>query len=191
MSNLNFTLREDVAKDVRDNIERKNKPIDLNNMTLVDYCSLVSSTYSPQRYGSLMEKAITDRFCFTKVSSKEDCGDYKCQENKFVELKCSVVNSITDRKFNVVQIRPWQNVDHYQILVLDNTSQNVMAYKLSKEQMLEEAGKHGSVAHGTKSASDENTNIEYRLSITLESKHHKRWNNMYFDDEFAKKFITL
>ena len=84
--------------------------------------------------------------------------------DEWVEFKVSFESQ---GKWFLLQIRPYQDIDRYDILLIDADMKPTI-YKLSKEKMKELVDKFGDVCHGTKMSNQDNTNLEYRITLTRE-----------------------
>jgi hypothetical protein len=116
---------------------------------------------NPQSYGSKIERRwIKDRG-YKKVKSTLNRGDYK-DGNKWVEFKVSFESQ---GKWFLLQIRPYQKIDRYDILLIDKDMKPTI-YKISKDKMKELVDKFGDVCHGTKMSNQDNINLEYRITLT-------------------------
>lgn len=118
---------------------------------------------NPQSYGSKIEKRWIKDNGYKKVKSTLNRGDYQ-DGDEWVEFKVSFESQ---GKWFLLQIRPYQDIDRYDILLIDADMKPTI-YKLSKEKMKELVDKFGDVCHGTKMSNQDNTNLEYRITLTKE-----------------------
>lgn len=142
----------------------------------------IMSYLHPSTYG----KYIQDRYIYDKglesISSLEDRGDCMDVNGNYYELKTSFIDSVNSR-INVVQIRPWQNIDFYDIITIDKRENpfDVGVYRLSKNDMEYECSLLGSTAHITSEASRFNKNKELRFTLKVDpfSWDYIRWEEKY------------
>ena len=147
-----------------------------------EYFILGMSFLSPQSYGAKIQNRLVNQLMLEKVRPGENKGDFKDQFGEYYEFKVSILSN-NDSKINLVQIRPWQDINHY-CFVFDirNEEFTPYAFRLSKSQMKEELDiMKATAAHGTKDSNNNNKNIEYRMSISPnpENEHFKRWIEKY------------
>lgn len=178
-SNLEHTLmRMERAKNVI--FENKNK-----NLKDIPFCDIITMSgagvFTPQKRTSFLEDKMISLFSWRKVKAKENKGDYIDSNGKFFELKCSATNE--SQTINILQIRPWQNVDYYRIIFFDlDDSTKSKSYVLTKEEMLNEVSQIGCAIHGTKESNKDNQNIEYAIHLPLLNE----WDEKYIDNDFLK-----
>src|ERR1035437_7346137 len=120
---------------------------------------------TPQSYGARLQSFLIKRFRLNPPTSK-DSGDFVDQFGQPHELKASIITP-TNNCLNLVQIRPWQDVDYYCVAIDTRVSPyQEYVFVLSKSQMLEELRLNGATsAHGTALANKNNANIELRMAI--------------------------
>jgi hypothetical protein len=118
---------------------------------------------NPQSYGSKIEKRWIKDNGYKKVKSTLNRGDYQ-DGDEWVEFKVSFESQ---GRWFLLQIRPYQDIDRYDILLIDADMKPTI-YKLSKDKMKELVDKFGDVCHGTKTSNQNNTNLEYRITLTKE-----------------------
>lgn len=152
--------------------------------------SLISS-YSAQTKAPLAEKFIAKKLHYNMVSASQGQGDfYDPVKGEYIELKVSFSNK--GKNLNIRQIRPWQDVESYLLLYIDDFYQkdNVL-FRLNKVQMLEEIKNHGSHTHGTHEANKLNRNHEFSITIPIDPKKalYNRWSSSYRDDELLNKIM--
>lgn len=135
--------------------------------------------FSPQKRTVFLEDRMKHMFSWKTVNPLDERGDYLDTNNKHFELKCSSTND--SNTINVLQLRPWQDVDYYRIIYFDlNDSKKSKSYVLSRDEMLEEIKKYGQPTHGTKNANMVNNKIEYGFHLPIENE----WDNKYLDNNF-------
>lgn len=145
--------------DILKNI-RKNKEViinELNDEIFFLKCCLVN----PQSYGALIQNRFIRLNNGLKIKSSENKGDCII-DNHYYEIKSSIS---FNNCFNIVQIRPWQNIDYYLILANIDKNVSISVLKLNHQQMMNELENHKQTAHGTIIANQNNQNIEYRMTI--------------------------
>ena len=150
------------------------------------------SILTPQMYGARLESYIIEKFKLNRVSAKDGLGDFQDTLCKKSELKISII-TVTNNCLNMVQIRPWQDINGYLMIAIDTRSIPVKlyAFNLSKQQLLDELGiLNASSAHGTKKANVSNGNIELRMSLKIDNNdaNFLRWMSKYYNKELSNKF---
>lgn len=138
------------------------------------------SLLPPQVYGFRIQNRFKKELGM-KDSSSLDKGDFSDNEKDF-EFKCSLL-SHESSLVNFVQIRPWQKVDYF-FLILDirNDKFTKYGFALTHANMLEELSIISAhAAHGTALANAENKNIEYRISMVCGTtdENFVRWYDKY------------
>lgn len=155
-----------------------------------EYFILGMSFLSSQSYGFRIQNRLVNQYGLEPVKPSENKGDFKDMMNQYYEFKTSIINDV-NTSLNLVQIRPWQEVNHY-CFAFDVRGGNFTGYafRLSKSQMQDEIEiMRATSAHGTKSANVANQNIEVRIGIPvdIENEDFKRWLSKYkIDFEFDK-----
>lgn len=133
---------------------------------------------NPQTYGVNIQKRLIEELGLTKVEASEDKGDFIDNFGDHYELKVSLIQN-PKQKLNLVQIRPWQDTNYYFIaFCIKNEEVYAFCFSLSHERMIEELKiTNAGSAHGTKKSIENNTNIEYRLSVPIDSNNETfaRW----------------
>lgn len=137
---------------------------------------------NPQSYGSLCEKRLLNQLGAEKISAKANSGDLRFEDLN-LEVKCSLLDR--NEVLNMVQVRPWQEIDAYLCVAYD--VRNVEEYRtfyyvLTKKQMSEELLLlKATAAHGTAEANEKNKNVEkaIRLNMMDEDLHFQRWQERY------------
>lgn len=148
---------------------------------------------SAQQKAPKIEKFIARKMGWEIVPSSEDRGDFVTPEGKYIESKISTNNQA--QQANMKQLRMWQNVDYYLCGYIDQSdlSKSVI-YFLTKEQMLEQVERYGSVMHGTSSAVKENKNVEMAIAIKVystRSERSKLWNSNFVDDKLKYELLGV
>lgn len=137
----------------------------------------VSALYNPQQRSSLLENELKNKNNWERISPSENLGDYYDKNKKSFELKTSATNK--KNLINIDQIRPWQNVDYYKVIYYDlENPKKSKEYNLTKNQMLEEVKKRGSVSHGTKTANKNNEKIEYSIKLPINNEWDYKYRNL-------------
>lgn len=143
--------------------------------TFLLHCALLN----PQSYGAAIEKKFIIDNNLRKNNPSDNNGDvYNSKFNRNYEIKTSYLSK--DDTYNLVQIRSWQDVDYY-ILIIDISDEKVnkTLFVLNHQKMCNEIEKYGNNAHGTKSILKENNKIEKRLTLT--NNDIARWKEMYYN----------
>tara|TARA_Y100000592_G_scaffold21159_1_gene32550 strand:- start:1491 stop:2045 length:555 start_codon:yes stop_codon:yes gene_type:complete len=125
--------------------------------------------FNSQSYGPKIEKRWREINKYKKIKSTENRGDYK-DGSEYTEFK---VSYFSEGKWSLLQLRPYQSVDRYDILLaeLGNTNMKYTIYKIPKDKMKYLIDKYGEVAHGTKRSNSDNKNLEYRITIKKNMLH--------------------
>lgn len=134
---------------------------------------------TPQSYGCKIEKFIINKIKGLSINSKLGKGDVLIN-NKSFEIKSSIITN-TNKSLNMVQIRPWQNVDGYIIAyfnVVDDFEYNIIMIP-KKEFLSDIYSKNVHSAHGTKTVSEENGLVELRLSLKYDDPLLNKWKESY------------
>lgn len=135
-----------------------------------------------QSSGARIQNYFINFYGWGKVNQSEDRGDARIGE-KYFEIKITLISG-SNTGANFVQIRPHQNIDYYELFVID-AENAITRYRLTKDQMQSEISLVGASAHGTKNAVTNNANKEYAIrfpwSDTNETK--KRWSSKYKDNQ--------
>lgn len=134
------------------------------------------------------EKFIARKMGWTKISPSLNKGDFETSENNYIELKNSFSNKAGC--LNLRQIRLWQEVDYYLCVYIDETSiANSVVLLLTHEQMEEEVAAYGSATHGTAFANANNQNIEYSITIKVDSPMMAQWIEKYNAPDIRNQII--
>ena len=115
---------------------------------------------NPQSYGIQIQNKWMRMFGYKSIAKSKNRGDYK-DTDEYVEFKVSYLSNNT---WSIVQLRPYQDVDRYDIMLIDNKYNHIL-YKIPSDKMKSLIDKYGDVAHGTKESNSDNKNIEYRITI--------------------------
>lgn len=116
---------------------------------------------TPQSYGTRIQNRFAAERGLQVVPASLDRGDVVDGDGGHWEVKASMVTA-TNRQVNVVQIRPWQDIVGYHVLVATDTFE-LVHLQLSKAQMAAELDLIGSNAHGTDLVAQANTHREYAI----------------------------
>lgn len=140
------------------------------------FLKCVATCLTPQSYGPRIQKYFQTKYKLKSISPQEGAGDFEAIHSK-VEVKVTCLND-TNSKANIVQVRPWQNVDYFIIVVDIRDLDNVQIIKLylTHEEMKKRSCNWGS-AHGTKKVNEVNEHIELRKTLT--SKELDEWKSQY------------
>lgn len=137
----------------------------------------ISSVLSTQSRSPLWENYFIKKHDCERVSKNEDRGDFK-KNGKYYEYKSSGYNLANS--VHILQIRPWQNCDYIiQSVSDDGATTFVLTHA---EMMLEMKKLKASPAHGTRKALEDNTTIEYMMSVERDSADWDRWINNYYKE---------
>tara|TARA_R110002012_G_scaffold48512_6_gene126273 strand:- start:1374 stop:1931 length:558 start_codon:yes stop_codon:yes gene_type:complete len=134
---------------------KNNEPKDFEDFLIC--CKLFTK---PQSYGTKIQNRWIKDNGYHKINSSKNRGDYK-DINLYVEFK---VSYFLDNQWNLLQLRPYQKIDRYDIMLIDKNYKYKL-YQIPKKQMDRLLKEYGYVAHGTKDSNIENKNLEYRISI--------------------------
>ena len=144
-----------------------------------------------QAKAPLGEKFLCNLLGYTRVSSKEDCGDAVDKNGIHYEFKNSFTNQ--QQNLNIRQIRLWQNVDYYYCFYINEEElDKSVFFVLTKEEMTEEVALCGGYTHGTVAANAENKHSEYSITIPIyndENEKTKRWKEKYLSNELKSKIL--
>ncbi len=134
----------------------------------------ISSVLSTQSRSPLWENYFIKKHDCERVSKNEDRGDFK-KNGRYYEYKSSGYN--LGNSVNMLQIRPWQDCDYIIQSVSDNGATTFVL--THAEMMLEMKKLKASPAHGTRKALENNTTVEYMMSVERDSADWDRWINNY------------
>lgn len=168
---------------IENKYENINSILDINDGII--FFALLKTYNTPQKKSPIAQSFIIKKLGGREVSPSENCGDF-ILDNKKIELKVSFTNAA--ETLNIRQIRPWQDVDFYYCFYIDeNNINNSNFYILSKEEMNFEIELCGSATHGTKTANENNQNIEY--SITIPQKNETRSKKTHRWEQYKNLLI--
>lgn len=138
---------------------------------------------SAQSYGGRIERYLISHFGWEKVPQADDRGDAVDGDGRYWEIKVSVMYRPDGAVANFVQLRPWQDIDGYQLFVVD-VDNRVWRFVLTPEQMADEVDRFGGYAHGTADVGDGNERAEMavRLPWREDNDHWLRWVDRYLVD---------
>lgn len=144
-----------------------------------------------QAKAPLGEKFLCNLFGYTRVSSREDCGDAVDEEGTYYEFKNSFTNQ--QQNLNIRQIRLWQNVDYYYCFYINEEDlDKSVFFVLTKDEMIEEVALCGGYTHGTVAANAVNEHNEYSITIPVynnKNEKTKRWKEKYLSNELKNKIL--
>lgn len=144
-----------------------------------------------QAKAPLGEKFLCNLLGYTRVSSREDCGDAIDEKGVHYEFKNSFTN--LQQSLNIRQIRLWQDVDYYYCFYIneEDLDQSIF-FVLTKEEMIEEVALCGGYTHGTVAANAMNKHNEYSITIPIYNDRNektKRWKEKYLSNELKNKIL--
>jgi len=150
---------------------------------------LVMQMLTPQSYGSRLEKRLIKQLGFNRIKSDKNMGDCEDSFGDQWEIKSSIIN-ISNDCLNMVQIRPWQDIKGYIVVVFDTRIDpiDIQVYRLDKNQMDKECDLcSANSAHGTKNANKNNKNVELRFSIKIDKSDiaFQRWQQYRSNFNFS------
>lgn len=155
----------------------KDKLVDLclnNDITEAEFYK-VTFLLTPQSRSPLWEKYFIKKHHCTRNQKNQNAGDFNMAGVNY-EFK---VSANLNNTVNIVQIRTWQKCD-YIIQAILIEKEEVFTFKLRHSDMIKEMKiLKASVAHGTQSANKNNQNIEYRMSLHIDSTEWHYWVKNY------------
>jgi hypothetical protein len=159
-----------------------------SNLSIRDFI-MVMQMLTPQSYGCRVQDRVIKQLGFKHIGSKKDSGDCEDSFGDRWEIKCSIINTSNDC-LNLVQIRPWQDIKGYIVVVFDTRIDptEIQVYRLDINQMKKECELcNASSAHGTKKANVNNINVELRFSIKInkEDYNFQRWQQYRSKFDFS------
>ena len=144
-----------------------------------------------QAKAPLGEKFLCILLGYTRVSSREDCGDAVDEKGTYYEFKNSFTNQ--QQNLNIRQIRLWQNVDYYYCFYINEEDlDKSVFFILTKDEMIEEVTLCGGYTHGTVAANAVNEHSEYSITIPVyndKNEKTKRWKEKYLSNELKNKIL--
>ena len=133
----------------------------------------ISSVLSTQSRSPLWENYFIKKHDCERIRKEEDRGDFK-KNGIYYEYKCSGYNQ--NNSVNIIQIRPWQNCNY---IIQSISDDGAITFVLSHAEMMVEMEKlKATRAHGTQALVN-NKNIEYRMTLKVDSADWDRWINSY------------
>lgn len=138
---------------------------------------------SPRSYGTKIENRFIEKNNFKKVSSNEKRGDFLYEDN-YYEVKSSIL-TVTNKIANITNIRTYQDIEGYYILIID--ARNIKCikkylYYLDKNDMGKELEcLNACPTSGTKDVNISNKNIPLSIKLDVNNKnnHFIRWEKKY------------
>jgi hypothetical protein len=138
---------------------------------------------SSQSYGPKIEKRIIEEYRFKKIPSKNGEGDlltskdttfpiFNFENGKKSELKVSYLSS--DKSWNLIQIRPYENFDFYIFLLINPYDGCKFEWFIIKKTDVNHNNFKMNSIHGTKKSNLENKNIEYKINVTIDSDNYRK-----------------
>lgn len=162
---------------------------DLNELDFNDFCCVIS-ILNAQKKALLIEDWFNKKLGLFRLSPSLNAGDASNTviKNGIItpdvityEYKFSTTNEA--RTLNLRQIRNWQRIDYYITGYLDyNNPEHSILLKIPKNDMNHEILKLGTPTHGTSNANSKNVNIEYSITVKLDSETMRSWVDKYSDD---------
>jgi hypothetical protein len=182
-------IKQYFNNDLKKSLERQRKAQELieeNEDNTIEEISLLdaiiissSGIFSPQKRISFLEDKLKKMFSWTPINPSDERGDYIDKNCYNFELKCSATND--SNTINILQVRPWQDVDYYRIIYFDlDDPLKSKSYVIPKDDMIDEIKIYGSATHGTKNANKDNKKIEYSFHLPVSNE----WDDKYLDYEF-------
>ncbi|MGY5139590.1 hypothetical protein ACUZ9N_02535 [Mycoplasmopsis gallinarum] len=148
----------------------------------------IISFLTPQSKSIWIETKIIEKLELKKIKANLNRGDAINKNNEYIEIKIS-----TPSKFgnilNLVQIRPFQNLDYYFCVFVDDINfQNNFFFVLNKKEMDTEIKLIGTNAH---ISGNKNQHKEFRISIKIDLKdvNFQRWLKHYRNSEIERKIF--
>jgi hypothetical protein len=144
---------------------------------------ITSLLLTPQKRGPLLQERLK-LLNKWKSSNDRDRGDCQTDNGDYIEIKGSYLESC-DSIINLVQIRPWQQVNYlfYCLNAIDLENLKMSFFYLKKEQMIRELELFPfQASHGTNNVNSQNEYIERSIRIKPNSIEFKRWNSKYSKD---------
>lgn len=162
---------------------------DLTSLSFNDFCRVIS-LLNAQKKALLIENWFNKKLGLFRLSPSLNAGDASSIviKNGIItpdvityEYKFSTTNEA--RTLNLRQIRNWQCIDYYITGYLDyhNPSESVLL-RIPKNDMNHEILRLGTPTHGTSNANRKNVNIEYSITVKLDSETMRSWVDKYSDD---------
>lgn len=144
---------------------------------------------NPQSYGARVEKRIQEELGYSKIKSKDACGDILSPCGSKVEVKISLLTS-TNSGLNLVQLRLFQDVDYYLCVAYDCrdiSKFNKYVFLLTHDEMVEET-LNATAAHGTSGVNELNKNVELRMTVECDDYNPQfvRWKNKYLKTSYSE-----
>ena len=134
----------------------------------------ISSVLTPQSRSPLWENYFIQKHGCERVNKNEDRGDLK-KNDKYYEYKCSGYNQ--NNAVNILQIRPWQKCDYIIQRISDD---GAITFVLTRAEIkLEMKNLKARPAHGTKTALEDNRNVEFGMRLKIGSADWDRWISNY------------
>lgn len=118
---------------------------------------------NPSSYGKKIENRWIRENLYKKISKNLDRGDY-VDGDKYVEFKVSYKSRNTNNTWSFLQIRPYQMIDRYDLMIIDY-KMNYSVYSVPTIEMKKILGLYGEACHGTLKSNMNNDNIEYRITV--------------------------
>ena len=144
-----------------------------------------------QAKAPLGERFLCNLLGYTRISSREDCGDAVDENGIYYEFKNSFTNQ--RQELNIRQIRLWQDIDYYYCFYINEEElEKSVFFILTKEEMVEEVALCGGYTHGTVAANAVNEHSEYSITIPIYNDRNektKRWKEKYLSNELKDKIL--
>ncbi len=174
---------------IQNNFITEGLPFNLN----IDEYYLQAKALNPQQYGIAIQKHFSTLLGYETVPQSQDRGDFKTNENEFVEFKTSYIDQFS-RNLNIKHIRLWQELDWFYvfgIFINNDFSIDYKLFKLTKEEMEEECRINNAVpTNMTKGNHQQNTKVELGFSVDVGSLTYKRWEQKYLRKNFDIKELS-
>lgn len=166
-----------LLKSLKPFLKKKHRKI-LTSYPIEDLVLIMTACKKPQSLNFVIEDYIRIRMGGTKNKSEDECGDFHANGEDY-ENKSSVIDD-TNKYFNMVQIRPEQDVKYTGLVIdlRDLSRPKVDFFVLSKEQMINERSQiKEQNAHGVGLGKKEKA-----LRIDVNKDHFSRWKKTYKQD---------
>lgn len=164
-----------LSNEIKYLLTKKIDKIPIEKINWTEYVKAAITFTSSQSYGGKIEGVYRRKNKYTKVPASEARGDALTLDNKYIEIKFSVM-SYPFYQIDIVQIRPHHNIDAYHIIAFDATTNETIFYVLPKAEMTQELQLTGyQLAHGTTNSKNSISNPEYSIRFKKDSDIYERW----------------
>jgi hypothetical protein len=196
LNGLNIQEVADISRYCRSRLEYETKDTSIYRDLDFGYYVKIFTNRSSQSYGPRLEGWIKNYLSeiSDSVSSKTDSGDIKLKNSKkFLEIKVSSLDA--KGNFNIVQVRPHQKLYYYIIVIIKPKlfvdKYDYEIFLIPKKELEDFIIENGGLAHGTKISTENNQNLEYRMTIKYE-KYYDFFKNFNIDSfETLKNMLIM